>query len=564
MLAALSVAPQHPTALARHPEPLREAGGEAAERRVVSVLLVEDGSADALLAQAALQQATESGVTHRYTSRWAETLAQAREILSTQNTFDAAIVDLGLPDSEGLATLTAIRALVPHAAIVVLTARDDHETARNALHLGAEEYLVKGDVNYATLERAVRYALDRRAAAAERMRDMSEREQLQEQLRHAQRMEALGRLAGGVAHDFNNVLTVILGHAAMLQGGIIEPEEVAESLGEIRKAGECAARLTAQLLAFSRQQIASPKVLNLNAVVGDLEKTLLRLIGEHIHLVTQLAPSPPHVRVDPGHIEQVLMNLAVNARDAMPDGGYLTIRTEPVAVGDEFRRLRPYVNPGAYVQLSVVDTGIGMTEVVRARAFEPFFTTKGPGRGTGLGLATVYGIVKQAGGYIWCTSVPGMGTRFEIFLPATDAQLEPDIVVRYEHRAAAHERIIVVEDDPAVRAIVTRTLRDANYDVIEALDGERAVHQASQSSKPVQLLITDLVMPGMGGREVARRVSEILPNIRVVYMSGYTDDEVVRRGELPRNHLFLQKPFKGSDLLRMVDAALGRAALISP
>ena len=508
--------------------------------------------------QTALRTASEAGPVYRYVSQWAQTLADARDTLARQR-FDLVIVDLTLPDSEGLATLTAVRAAAPLSAIVVITAQHDHRSSVEALRLGAQDYLVKGEFTYPSLERALRYALDRKAFTEERQRDQSERDLLQEQLRQAQRMEALGRLAGGVAHDFNNVLTIILGHAAMLQGGMVSAADTDDSLTEIRQAAERAARLTSQLLAFSKQQVSSPKVVNLDLAVGDLEKMLGTLIGEHIDLVTQLSPASANVLIDPGHVEQILMNLAVNARDAMPNGGILTIRTGLAEVGDEQRRIRPYLPLGRYVQLSVMDTGVGMDESVRARIFEPFFTTKEKGRGTGLGLSTVYGIVKQAGGYIWCTTVPKLGTRFDIYLPATDAPQDREPVVLNERPVSAGERILIVEDNPAVRAIVTRTLGKAGYVLLEAASGDEALSLAASSAQPIHVLLTDLVMPGIAGRDLAMRVTDSFPAIKVVYMSGYTDDEFVRRGELPREHLFLQKPFTGVDLLNTVGRALAIA-----
>lgn len=543
------------SALAVQPDPHRE---ELPPPRSVSVLLLEDNSLDALLVQNALRSASDAGPVYRYVSQWSQTLADARDALAHQR-FELVIVDLMLPDSEGLATLAAVRAAAPGSAIVVITGQNDHRSAVEAMRLGAQDYLVKGEFTYPSLERAIRYALDRKAFTEERLRDQSERELLQEQLRQAQRMEALGRLAGGVAHDFNNVLTIILGHAAMMQGGIVTAVDANESLSEIRAAAERAARLTAQLLAFSKQQVSSPKVVNLDLAIADLEKMLGTLIGEHIELVTQFGPATRNVLIDPGHVEQILMNLAVNARDAMPDGGILTIRTSVAEVGDDQRRQRPYVPIGRYVQLSVVDTGVGMDEDVRARIFEPFFTTKEKGRGTGLGLSTVYGIVKQAGGYIWCTSVPKLGTRFDIYLPETDAPQEHEPVVMNERPVAAGERILIVEDNAAVRAIVTRTLGKAGYLLLEASSGDEALALAAASAEPIDVLLTDMVMPGIAGRDLARRVMARFPAIKVVYMSGYTDDEFVRRGELPRDHLFLQKPFTGVDLLNTVGRALAIA-----
>ena len=528
---------------------------DAAEARCISILIVEDNELDAFLIRNAFQAATDAGQGDRFVCHWALTLAEARDHIARQH-FDLIIADLFLPDSQGLDTLSAIRAAAQCSAVIVVTAANDRKSATEALRIGAQDFLVKGEFTFPSLERAARYALDRKAFAEERQRDQSERDQLQDQLRHAQRMDALGRLAGGVAHDFNNLLTVILGHATMLHNGMLDPAECTESLHEIQRAGERASRLTGQLLAFSRQQPATPKVLNLNSMIHDMERTIARLIGEDIEVGTHLSSAILNVRIDPGHVEQILMNLAVNARDAMPEGGVLTIRTVPIEVEAEMRRQRPYVQGGRYVQLSFSDTGIGMDEAVRARIFEPFFTTKEPGKGTGLGLSTVYGIVKQADGYIWCTSVRGLGTRFDILLPATEAPEEHMLVVSGEHAIAAGERILVVEDDPSLRAIVLRTLRDAGYTPVEAVNGTEALRIAERHDERIDVLLTDMVMPGIKGRELAQRISALRPDIQVVYMSGYTDDAVVHRGALPKHHHFLQKPFRGAELLRSVRAAL--------
>ena len=526
----------------------------AVDKRTVSVLLIEDNELDAMLVQGALQTASHTQLRpDDYVWEWTMSMRETLERLS-QRRFDLIIVDLALPDSDGLTTIERVRDAAQGAALLVITARDDYATAKAALELGAQDYLVKGEFTFPSLERALRYALDRKELADQRARDQAERERLEEQLRNSQRMESLGRLAGGVAHDFNNVLTVILGHAGMLRDGTATEEDVGESVREILRAGERAARLTGQLLAFTRSQPSSPKVLNLNDAIRDLERMLSRLLGGHIELAMHLEPQVPNIRVDPGHVEQLLINLAVNARDAMPDGGALTITTDVVVATDAIRRHRPYVTPGTYVYLTVADTGVGMDESVLARAFEPFFTTKERGRGTGLGLSTVYGIVKQAQGYIWCRSVPARGTRFDIYLPTTTAAVDVAADAG-EGRVVDGQRILVADDNAAVRAIVMRTLRAAGYTAEEAASGGEALRVAEAADQPFDILLTDVLMPGINGRELARRVSAMSPATQVVYMSGYTDDEVIQRGDLPRNHVFLQKPFQRDELL----SAIGRA-----
>ena len=529
----------------------------AAEKRTISVLLIEDNELDAMLVQSALETATQTQLRpEAYAYEWATTMRASLELLGARR-FDLVIVDLALPDSGGLETVERVRDAAQGAAMLVITARDDYATAKGALELGAQDYLVKGEFSFPSLERALRYALDRKELAEQRAQERAERERLEEQLRSSQRMESLGRLAGGVAHDFNNVLTIILGHAGMLRDGSASGDDASESVREILRAGERAARLTGQLLAFSRSQPASPKVLQLNDAIGDLERMLSRLLGGHIELGLHLERRLPNVRVDPGHVEQLLINLAVNARDAMPDGGVLTISTELIVATDAIRRRRPYVAPGPYVYLAVADTGAGMDESVSARAFEPFFTTKKLGEGTGLGLSTVYGIVKQAQGYIWCRSVPGRGTRFDIYLPATTDPVDRGPQER-ERRVVDRQRILVVDDNASVREVVMRTLRAAGHSVEEAGSGPEAMRVAETAEQPFEVLLTDLLMPGINGRELARRVSVLSPGIRVIYMSGYTDDQVIRRGELPENHGFLQKPFQRDELLAAIARATSR------
>ncbi len=375
------------------------------------------------------------------------------------------------------------------------------------------------------------------------VRDTTARRELEDQLRHAQKMEAVGRLAGGIAHDFNNLLTVINGYTDVLLDQVAGDSNEHGDLAMIRDAGDRAAALTAQLLAFSRRTIIAPKALNLNLLVERLVKMCKRIIGENIALETQLDPELASVMADAGQIEQVVMNLVVNARDAMPRGGKLTLTTANIQTAT-----------GSYVRLAVSDTGEGMTDEVRARVFEPFFTTKPQGQGSGLGLATAYGIVEQAKGQIRVDSAPGKGSSFSVILPVIDcSDATPPLIPRERPRGT--ETILLAEDEDAVRRLVQRALELHGYSVLPARSGEDAEQIERSHLGPIHLLITDVVMPGMGGRELADIIKSRRPQLKILYMSGYTNDEVVRHGVILARDAFLQKPFTPSSLVAMVRAA---------
>ena len=385
--------------------------------------------------------------------------------------------------------------------------------------------------------------------------DVTERTHLEEQLRQSQKMEAVGQLAGGIAHDFNNLLTIILGYCEVLNGE--PPPAVARvAAAEIRRSAERAAALTRQLLAFSRKQIRSPAVLSLNDVVAGLRSLLGRLIGEDVELVQRLDPALGLVRADPSQMEQVVVTLATNARDAMPAGGKLLIATADV-VATPNRLPFPGAEPGRYALLSVTDTGCGMDEETRARAFEPFFTTKGVGRGTGLGLATVYGIVKESGGHAEVESAPGKGTTVRVYLPCSGAE-SPAAAEEApaEVPARGTETVLLVEDQAEVRALVRETLEELGYSVLEAGDGAAGLAVAAPYPGPIHLLATDVVMPHMGGGELAGRLAALRPGLKVLYLSGYPDDEVVRHGVSRAEAGFLAKPFTPADLARKVREVL--------
>jgi PAS domain S-box-containing protein len=388
-------------------------------------------------------------------------------------------------------------------------------------------------------------------------RDVTDERRRERRYEQAAKLEAVGRLAGGIAHDFNNLLTVITGYADLLRRELPDGATGRELAAEITKAGDRAADLTRQLLAFGRQSVVAPRVLDPNALVLDIERLLRRLIGEDIDLAVRLQEGVGHVRADPGHLEQVLMNLAVNARDAMPTGGKLTLETRDVDLDDGYARRKGGVAPGRYVQLAVSDTGTGIPPEVLPHVFEPFFTTKGQGKGTGLGLATVHGIVQQSGGSVEVYTEAGLGTTFKVYLPRCDEVVQPAPVLSVRlPRAVGTETVLLVEDEGSVRAFAGLVLRGAGYTVLEAGDGAEAERVAAGHPGPIDLLVTDVVMPGMSGRELAGRLSAAHRGLKVLFMSGYTDDAVVRHGILEENVNFLQKPFTRVVLARTVRDAL--------
>jgi PAS domain S-box-containing protein len=395
-------------------------------------------------------------------------------------------------------------------------------------------------------------------------RDVTERKQLEEQLRQSQKMEAIGQLAGGVAHDFNNLLTAINGYSSLALQRIDDNHPLRGYLEEIKKAGDRAANLTRQLLAFGRKQILQPLPINLNAVVTDMNKMLRRLIGEDVQLTAKLDFALEKIKADPGQIEQVLVNLVVNARDAMPQGGNLTIETASVELDQEYANTHMGVAPGAYIMLAVSDTGTGMDEGIQARIFDPFFTTKEKGKGTGLGLSTVYGIVKQSGGNIWVYSELGHGTTFKVYLPQwkTAPQMTEAVVVEPAPPTGS-ETILLVEDEDVVRGLAAKILEQSGYKVLAASRGAEAIRLCLQRTESIDLLLTDVVMPETSGKEVADRVTELLPGLRVLFMSGYTDESIVHQGVLDSNVEFIQKPFTPTALIKKVREVLDSELLTS-
>jgi PAS domain S-box-containing protein len=387
--------------------------------------------------------------------------------------------------------------------------------------------------------------------------DVTDRRVLEDQFRQAQKMEAVGRLAGGVAHDFNNLLMVISGYAEVMLAKLNLEDPLHEKARSIQQASDRATTLTRQLLAFSRKQLLELKVVDVNAIVSDMERLLQPLIGENVELTTRLAPDAGHTRADAGQLEQVLMNLVVNAKDAMPNGGKITVQTQNVTLDEDHRRGQTFIRPGNYLMLSVSDNGTGMDKETQSRIFEPFFTTKEKGKGTGLGLSTVYGIVKQTGGYVIVQSEEGRGTTFHIYLPRVEEPAEKHAVPVARAAAGGTETVLLVEDEESVRQLVRETLTTKGYSVVEAENGEAGLAAATNHKGKIDLVITDVVMPGMGGRELVHQLSLARPETKVLYLSGYTEDAIVSEGTIEKGTAFLQKPFTLQALSRKVREVLG-------
>jgi len=387
--------------------------------------------------------------------------------------------------------------------------------------------------------------------------DVTDRRVLEDQFRQAQKMEAVGRLAGGVAHDFNNLLMVISGYAEVMLAELEPKNELREKALAIQQASDRATTLTRQLLAFSRKQLLELKVVDVNAIVADMERLLRPLIGENVEFITSLTPEAVHTRADAGQLEQVLMNLVVNAKDAMSTGGTLTIQTEKIVVDENHHRGPTFIRPGHYVVLSVSDTGMGMDKETQSRIFEPFFTTKEKSKGTGLGLSTVYGIVKQTGGYVMVQSEAGRGASFQIYLPRVDGVAEKHSLPVPHAALGGSETVLLVEDEESVRQLVRETLAAKGYEVMEAENGEDGVAIAARHKGKIDLVITDVVMPGMGGRELVKQLAQTRPETKVLYLSGYTEDAIVSEGTIESGAAFLQKPFTLQNLSRKVREVLG-------
>jgi two-component system, cell cycle sensor histidine kinase and response regulator CckA len=509
----------------------------------LKILLVEDNPGDARLIREMLVELPGTQFDVEFADRLTTGLAHMRA-----GNIHAILLDLGLPDSRGHDTFVAVHAAASHIPIIVLTGLGDEALAIRTVQEGAQDYLVKGQADASVLERSIRYAVERkRAEQSLRSSEMA--------LQRSQKMESVGRLAGGMAHDFNNLLGVILGYSEVLEDSLNGNKELREHAGKIKKAALSAAALTRQLLAFSRQQMLEPTVLNLNTIVAEVETMLRPLIGVDIELTAMLEPALGQVKADRGQIEQIIMNLAVNARDAMPQGGQLRIRTANVEMDENSVGQYAPQPPGSYVLLEVSDTGTGMDAETQAHMFEPFFTTKEVGRGTGLGLATVYGIVKQSNGFIWVYSELGRGTTFEIHLPRTQEKARTAKPIP-STSASLHgtETVLLVEDAVPLRELTRTLLAQSGYTVLEANGPEDAIQIARRYSRPIDLLLTDVIMPGMKGPELAGKLTPLKPGMRVLYMSGYSG--FAHQGLIDSDAIILAKPFSHEALLNKVHEVL--------
>jgi PAS domain S-box-containing protein len=643
--------------------------------RPLAVGLVEDNPGDARLIQKMLREPQAVPFRVDWLSRLDEVLDRVG-----REPFDVLLLDLGLPDSQGLETFDRVNRRAPTMPIIIFSGAIDEQLAVEAVAHGAQDYLVKGQIDSLRLKRAIHYAIERKRAeqallqreralrenedrtsfalaaagmgvwevesATNRMSwsdtmapvfgltpdqapttteeffqlihpsdrdeveasvgravagesayavefrtiwpdggthwvsgsaktspgrngkshgllgigiDITARKSLEAQLRQAQKLDAIGQLAGGVAHDFNNLLTAILGYGNLVIDTFDADDRRRSDMQEVIKAGERAATLTRQLLAFSRQSVLQPVAVDLNALVTGIRRMLGRLIGEQINLVTVLAPNLHIVRADPGQLEQVVMNLVLNARDAMPVGGRVAIETANVELDESHTMRHKPIHPGSYVRLAVRDAGVGMSEETKRRLFEPFFTTKEPGKGTGLGLATVYGIVKQSGGHIGVDSEPGAGTTFTVYLPIADTdQAVPSPDSSHDVTATGTETVFVVEDEEAVRFLTRVILEKAGYRVFDAPNPKEAEALFEESPTLFDLLVADVIMPGSSGPKLFERLAQRRPELKVLYVSGYTHDAIAHHGQLDPGIEFLQKPFTADELNRKVREVLDR------
>ncbi len=510
--------------------------------RELRVLFIEDRPEDAELEEKELRR---QGL--RITSLRVET---REDLIRALGEFkpEVIICDYSLPGMDGLTALRLARECLPEVPFIFVSGTIGEDRAVGSLKAGATDYVVKDRLG--KLPHAVTRAILE-------VQERAEKQALEGQLRQAQRMEAFGQLAGGVAHDFNNLLTAIIGCAYLARIGLPSGSPVQKELEEIEGSANRAASLTKQLLAFSRKQVLIPKVLDLNIIVADMARMLSRVIGEHVEFRQRLQQALGSVKADPSQIEQVILNLVVNARDAMPRGGRLTIETRDVDLDVDYSRSHPDCPPGHYVMLAVSDTGIGMDRETQARIFEPFFTTKEQGKGTGLGLSTVFGIVKQSQGHIWVYSEPGRGSTFKVYFPRVDEQAK-----RYKswiHRAlpkGGSESILIVEDEESVRNLICNVLKAGGYRVIAARNATEAMVAHRASSERIHLMITDAVMPGMSGGQLAEKMKATNPGMKILHMSGYTQDAIVNLGELKEDTPFLPKPFTPETLLSTVRETL--------
>jgi signal transduction histidine kinase len=521
----------------------------AINSRPLRVLIADDSENDAVILLHALRKV---GYQPQHERVW--TAPEMRAALQKQ-TWDMVISDYEMPGFGGFEALELVKTCGQDLPFILVSAVVSEETAVAAMKAGAHDFIMKRKLArlVPAIERELREAQTR---AAKRAAETALR-QSEEQLRQAQKLEAVARLAAGVAHDFNNILTAIGGHSELLLSQLEPCDARRKHAEQIDKCASMAAGLTRQLLTFSRKQAIEARVLKLNEVISNLERMLRRLIGEDIEFAAVLDEHLALIKADPGQLEQVIMNLAVNARDAMPSGGELTVTTANVVVGAAGLREVPGIVPGNYVLLAISDSGTGMPEEVKAHLFEPFFTTKPPGKGTGLGLATCFGIAKQSGAHIAVESELGKGTTFRFYFPQVQDPVEPVQAAGPGVPAAGgSETVLLVEDEPMVRELAAMTLRERGYTVVEAGDGEEGLRVAQQHQGKIDLVLTDVVMPAMGGKEMAVALRASRPDLKILFTSGYSEEVIGEHGVIRRGKHFLQKPFLAASLARHVREVL--------
>ena len=500
------------------------------------ILLIDDDEDDYLITEDLLYDIGEQ----RYQLDWVSNYLAATDAIAKRE-HDIYLVDYRLGQETGLDVMRWAIANNIDTPFILLTGQGDHRVDMEAMEAGAADYLVKGQMDARLLERSIRYAV-------ERHRGRKVQTQLEAELRQSQKMEAIGHMAGGIAHDFNNILTAVMSYVSLAKRQVDEESPVYRQLAGIEETSMRGASLTGQLLTFARRQVTMPRLVNLNDIIMNLDKLLRRLITVDIELVVLPASDVGIVKVDPGQFEQILINMVVNARDAMPDGGKLTISTQQMYVSEEQAKHFVEFEPGEYVILQVGDTGIGMSEEVKSRIFEPFFTTKELGKGTGLGLATCYGIVKQSHGHIDVTSELGVGTTFSIYLPCAQSEqakaMATAVSAGQSEVKGGKETILVVEDEPVLRKIIAEYLEQHGYQVWTAAHGEDALRLVrDHDDVHLDLLVTDMVMPRLGGTSLAEEMKKRQPDLKIVFMSGYSDETINHQNWLAENAIFIQKPF---------------------